>query len=238
MGLCISAATAKAKADQMEAERSAEVAKPPASEQAELSSPAVLEMRPELVFPRPDAGGPSEETETEALRKGRRLYSLGNAGSRRSMMPMPTPNDIQSMGGKVGVCKLFGTHYRRMFQDPRMVVLFDVSQEDSNVTAATHGERLALALLGRWTGDRDYARTRGNLFANLEVAHQRAKHCPFRSQSLRGRGFTEDQRDSWLGHVWLAGEEVGVDAQLCDKLAIHLASAMDVYAPFVSSKEA
>ena len=152
---------------------------------------------------------------------------------------MPTAVEIRSMGGKDGVVRLFGFHYRRLFQDPRMSVLFDVSHQDSNVSAAAHGERLALALLGRWVGLKDYARLRGgDLFSNLEGAHQRAKRCPLRSAETRGRGFTEDQRDSWLGHVWLAAEEAGNDQKLCDKLAIHLASVIDVYAPFLASKEA
>ena len=103
------------------------------------------EALPESLFP-PGLPAAGPLPESPALRKGRAIYRAGLGG----FEPMPTSAEIRSMGGKDGIVRLFGFHYRRLFQDPRMSVLFDVSQQDSNVSAAAHGERLALALLGRW----------------------------------------------------------------------------------------
>lgn len=125
-------------------------------------------------------------------------------------------------------------------EDPRMAVLFDTTSREANVSAAEHGQRLALALLTRWTDDRDYySRVSGgrNMFVRLHEAHDRAKHCPMRSSTLRTRGFTTGQRDSWLGHLWLAGASCDVPSALCDQVVNHLASVIGVYGPFVKDHD-
>mmetsp|Transcript_1702 Transcript_1702/g.4754 ORF Transcript_1702/g.4754 Transcript_1702/m.4754 type:complete len:143 (+) Transcript_1702:594-1022(+) len=128
---------------------------------------------------------------------------------------------------------IFARHYTRLFSDPRMAVLFDTEEDDANVSAQEHGRRLALFLLARWTGDDSYYRLgRGHPIGNLYRAHQRAKACPLRHGSLRGRGFTEDQRDSWLGHLYFSAEDCGAPEPFRNKLALHLASVIDFYAPW------
>ena len=57
----------------------------------------------------------------------------------------------KEIGGACGFFILFGIHYRRMFSDPRMNVLFDTSHSDSNVNARVHGKRVAA-----WVLDKEY----------------------------------------------------------------------------------
>ena len=128
----------------------------------------------------------------------------------------------------------FGHFYKRMMQDPRMAVLFDTRNEEANVSAAIHGKRLALALWSRWTDDDSYYKEIGsNMFGRLQVAHVRAKECPMRSKALRAGGFTTAQRDSWLGHLWLAGEECQISTK--SRIVQHLATLMGFYGPFIDA---
>ena len=86
---------------------------------------------------------------------------------------------------------LFGCHYRRMFKDPHLLVLFDSRDKDTMVSALEHGTRLASVILNRWTGGNQYEKlNRGNLFSNLSKSHQRAKKCPFRPGKHIGKQFT------------------------------------------------
>jgi hypothetical protein len=95
-----------------------------------------------------------------------------------------------------------------------------------------------LALLTRWTGDGEYFRIgdRGNIFHSLHVAHDRAQECPMRSKALQGAGFTADQRDSWLGHLFLAGEDAGVALEYRQQVVHHLAALINVYGPWERAK--
>ena len=164
--------------------------------------------------------------------RNRRVPMLGNPGL--------SAEQIESIGGKATVLWWFGAFYGRLFADPRMAVLFDTRSAEANVSAAEHGKRLGLLLLNRWTGDTEYFTVTGtsNIFTRLQMAHERAKGCPMRGD--RRYSFTKDQRDSWLGHVYLAGRECGIEDSLCNVVVDHLASAMAFYGPFdrAGSKEA
>jgi hypothetical protein len=88
---------------------------------------------------------PTEEG-NKVLTQGSEIYEKYN---RRGFFGVPPPrqDDIDRYGGKETLKLWFGTFYCRMFQDPRMNVLFDVRHEEANVSAAEHGKRLYLALL-------------------------------------------------------------------------------------------
>ena len=62
----------------------------------------------------------------------------------------PTKAEMEAeIGGVGGFFILFGTHYTRMFADPRMSVLFDSRHQDTNVCALDHGKRIASFLADR-----------------------------------------------------------------------------------------
>lgn len=193
------------------------------------------------LLPRPDADGSSfmpTKNGDEALRKGSQIFTASSAFGFFGVQA-PSPSEIEALGKK-NLLVWFGTFYKRLMEDPRMAVLFDTTSEEANVSVAEHGERLALALLSRWTGDQEYfTRVSGgrSMFARLHVAHDRAKDCPMRSSTLRTRGFTTGQRDSWLGHLWLAGASCDVPSALCDQVVNNLASIIGVYGPFVKDHD-
>ena len=61
--------------------------------------------------------------------------------------------EIESeLGGVEGFFIMFGIHYCQMFANPRMSVLFDTRNADTNVCAYEHGKRIASVLLTRWCG--------------------------------------------------------------------------------------
>jgi truncated hemoglobin YjbI len=190
----------------------------------------------EKIFPRADVRGDDIEFTPpgdDALRKGSDIYDLV---SRRShhILP-PSEDELVTKIGKERMILWFGTFYKRMMEDDRMAVLFDTSNKEANVSAAEHGKRLALALWSRWTDDQSYYDEYGpSMFARLKVGHQRAKKCPMRSKNLRGNGFTTGQRNSWLGHLWYAGEEC--DIPMKDQIVQHLATLMGSYGPFVDTE--
>ena len=191
----------------------------------------------ESIMPRSDAnGGELEFTHDgdEALRKGSDIYEM--VRRRSNYILPPSQDDLIHQIGKERMVLWFSTFYKRMMEDPRMTVLFDVRNEEANVSAAVHGKRLALFLWSRWTDDPAYYEEFGSRgFHRLQVGHQRAKNCPMRSKNLRGCGFTTGQRDSWLGHLWLAGEELELPP-LKDDIVHHLATLIGVYGPFVNSE--
>ena len=197
---------------------------------------------PQDAMPSRDCDGtkiePTEEG-NKALQKGAEIYN--KSGRARSFSFEPPNRSLLLAAEKPKIVKWFGLFYKRLLSDPRMMVLFDASHADTNVSAAEHGKRLALALLSRWTGDPEYYSLKGrdNLFQNLHAAHDRAQACPMRSTRLRGDGFTTRQRDSWLGHLWLAREECGDDIplELRDGVVHHLAAAIGIYGPFVKASE-
>ena len=165
----------------------------------------------------------------EALKKGTEIYNL--VSRRNNYIFPPSPYDIETKIGRDRMILWFGTFYKRILDDPRMAVLFDTNHKESNVSAAEHGKRLALAILSQWTADQSYFHEVGDLHKRLMSGHQRAKNCPMRSKKLRGHGFTTAQRDSWLGHLWYAGEECEIP--LKDQIVQHLAAVIGLYGPFV-----
>ena len=61
--------------------------------------------------------------------------------------------DIENeLGGVDGFFVMFAVHYCNMFANPRMSVLFDSRNPDTNVNAYEHGKRIASVLLARWHG--------------------------------------------------------------------------------------
>lgn len=160
----------------------------------------------------------------------------------------PSLEEIEAeLGGVEGFFTLFGIHYCNMFANPRMSILFDVRNADTNVSAYEHGKRVAAVMLNRWHGTNHWKQlNRGQFFNALEKAHQRAKRCPMRpkeEQVKRPEGhpraqawFTVKQRDSWLGHVVAAAEECGASKTFQKKLGSALSRAMPFYAPFADEE--
>ena len=187
------------------------------------------------IMPHLDANGDDLEftrNGDKALEKGSEIYELVSRRSRHILQP--SEHDLVTKIGKKRMIEWFGTFYKRMMDDPRMAVLFDTNHKESNVSAAEHGKRLALALWSRWTSDQSYQHEIGpNMFKRLQVGHQRAKNCPMRSKQLRGAQFTTAQRDSWLGHLWYAGEECKIPMK--DQIVQHLATIIGFYGPFVEA---
>ena len=155
-------------------------------------------------------------------------------------------NGLERCGAMWDVLEWFGTFYKRVMNDPRMAVLFDTREKHVNVSAATHGKRLAFAVFSVYSNE--YAQKylqldgrqpgkhsgRSMIFQHLEESHQRAKHCPMRSLRLRGKGFTVSQRNSWLGHLWLAGKDCNIPISQRDGVVLHLATLIGMYGPFVN----
>jgi truncated hemoglobin YjbI len=184
-------------------------------------------------------GGALDFTEdgNDALRRGSEIY--GSVRHRDSYLLPPSLDLLESKVGKMKMIDWFGTFYQRMMNDPRMAVLFDTRHEEANVSAAEHGKRLSLLLWSRWTDDpSSYIEISQSLspFHRIQKGHQRAKQCPMRSKPLRGRGFTTGQRDSWLGHLWYAGEKCGVPLEVNDQVVHHLATLIGLYGPFVDTE--
>lgn len=191
----------------------------------------------ESTMPRTDVDGLDLEftkNGDEALRKGSDIYE--HVSRRSNYILPPSQDELVTKIGKEKLLLWFGTFYKRMMEDPRMAVLFDIRSEEANVTAAVHGKRLALALWSRWTDDDSYSKEVGpSMFQRLQEGHVRAKRCPMRSKNLRGLGFTTAQRDSWLGHLWYAGEECKIPGAMKERIVQHLATLMGLYGPFVNS---
>ena len=138
----------------------------------------------------------------------------------------PTKAEMEAeIGGVGGFFILFGTHYTRMFADPRMSVLFDSRHQDTNVCALDHGKRIASFLADRNYGTQLFSklgRGAGN-FTMLGRAHLKAKKCPMRPQrhqnekgttmGVKSPPFTVDQRDTWLGHVMCSAELCGASVE-------------------------
>ena len=202
-----------------------------------MSPPKIEEV--EGVLPRGDWNGDCIEPTKEgnaALKKGREIKSKNRRRGFFGVAP-PSSEQIESVGGKPVLLLWFGTFYKRMMSDPRMAVLFDTEDEEAYVSAAEHGKRLVLALLSRWTGDGEYHRSyHGGMFHRLSVSHQRAKSCPMRSSNCQHGQFTKDQRDSWLGHLYLAGQECEVPQTMVEGVTNHLATVIGVYGPFREAK--
>lgn len=78
--------------------------------------------------------------------------------------------------------------------------------------------------------------TPGNIFGNISKAHSRAMNCPMRPQNEKGKGFTEDQRDLWIGYQMRACRECNVPAYLVSKLmSLHAGYGMAFIGPFIKT---
>ena len=166
-----------------------------------------------------------------AVEKGRMFVEKS-----RLMLPPPTQKEVEEQLVSVeGLNLLFACQYRRMYQDPLLYVLFDVSNPDTNVSALEHGTRIGTVVADRTLGGQRWRRLgRGNnLFETLHDTHDRAKGCPMRPKSHRNRGFTINQRNAWLGHNHAASLEIGCSQKFADALTSHLASLVGFYGPWI-----
>ena len=153
------------------------------------------------------------------------------------MSPPPSRKEVEEQLNRVeGLNLLFACQYRRMYGDPLLYVLFDVSHPDTNVSALEHGARLGTVIADRMLGGQQWRKlNRGsNLFQTLHNTHGRAKGCPMRPKSHRNQGFTINQRNSWLGHNHAASLEMGCSQKFADKLTSHLASLIGFYGPWIA----
>ncbi|CAB9504560.1 expressed unknown protein [Seminavis robusta] len=191
----------------------------------------------EKTLPRSDVSGSKFRVTAdgnEALQRGTEIFEQVQRRQRHIMQP--SQYELETEIGKDKAIQWFGTFYKRMMADPRMAVLFNNKDSEANVSALVHGKRLALALWSRWTDDQSYYHEVGNnMFRRLQEGHTRAKQCPMRSKRLQGRGFTTAQRNSWLGHLWLAGKESSIPPKLNDQVVQHLATLIGFYGPFVEA---
>ena len=135
---------------------------------------------------------------------------------------------------------LFACQYRRMYNDPLLNPLFDGRDPDTNVSALEHGKRLGSLIADRMLGGRRWNmlnRGTDNVFEALHNAHDKAKACPMRPAWQRNRGFTENQRDAWLGHNFAAAvHDLGIKEQAASKLTLHLATLMGFYGPWIKDE--
>jgi hypothetical protein len=128
---------------------------------------------PPFVYP---TGG--EEAPFIPTADGDRAMALGAAAIARapkvqtavfavfSSFPFSPDRVEEELGGLEGVFTVFACHYRRIFEDPRMNVLFDTRFEDTNVSALEHGKRIGSAMLDQWFGT--------SFYPSLKRDHSRA----------------------------------------------------------------
>merc|ERR1712226_1559140 len=140
--------------------------------------------------------------------------------------PAPTKSQIKQLGGSQKYCEIIGEFYSRFLNDPITKVLLDRSHADSDVSAEEHGKRLGLMFLQRFGISNEYTRLRGNLFSNLNTAHNRAKRCPMRPSGERNGQFTLTQVYLWLGYQQQALEHYGVEENIVKVLIKHYCGVM------------
>ena len=144
-----------------------------------------------------------------------------------SSFPFSKERVEQELGGLESVFTVFATHYRRMFEDPRMSVLFDTRHADTNVSALEHGKRIGSAMLDEWFGTTFFAslgRKYSSARSQIAIGHRRAKDCPMRPAKQRGaRYFTVAQRNTWLGYAWMGAEDAGASKEFCQGMVDWLA---------------
>ena len=96
----------------------------------------------------------------------------------------PSMQDIENeLGGVEGLYTLFSLHYCKMWENPRMVVLFDSRHPDTNVSAYEHAKRISAVLISRCLRDKSYwdALDRDYDYGtSTNRSHKRAKKCPMR----------------------------------------------------------
>ena len=91
-------------------------------------------------------------------------------------------SNIHLYGGKENFISVFKAHYQKLFTDPFMNTLFDMSHKDTNISSDDHGTRLASFFLSHFGDYDDYYNLRKarSTLQHLNVVHTRAKGCPFR----------------------------------------------------------
>jgi len=180
--------------------------------------------------------------------EGNRAMALGAAAVARapkvltsnfaifSAFPFSRQHTEEELGGIEGVFTLFACHYRRMFEDPRMRVLFDTRHDDTNVSALEHGKRIGSAMLDQWFGTSFYpSLKRDSSRAAIQIgpSHGRAKQCPMRPREHRRSGmFTVAQRNTWLGYAWMGAEDIGATEEFRDKMVDWMAGNLGFMGQF------
>jgi truncated hemoglobin YjbI len=154
-------------------------------------------------------------------------------GGHMSAFPKPTTEDIEGIGGHKVFLAVFTQFYTRLQADPVLKTLFNESAQER--PARQHGELLGsfvLRLLGH--PQAGYARLlRQGKGHGLGMAHARAKGCPHRPASQRGRGFTWDQAHAWLGNMHGACDDLKLPESFRDSLVNYLAVALRFYGPMI-----
>ena len=154
------------------------------------------------------------EPDGVAVALGHHLMNTALTG--RAYPARITADMLWPLGGQRGFVNIFEEHYKRLFGDPRMNVLF--GHRNPELPPAEHGRRLGLYVLEQNGLSGDYSAGAHDTFS---VAHQNAKSCPRRPKRHRdAMAFTVQQRDAWLGHL----------AQACDARCVNLATKTEILA--------
>lgn len=164
---------------------------------------------------------------------GAALYAKHAAiGPERSFCSI-SAEDVAACGGREAWVALFVEFYKRATTDPVLKVLFDRRDPDVDVPAEEHGWRFGMWMLARYAGDPEYSAKRGgHIFGNIGRAHSRATRCPLRG-AHRGRGFSVQQRDTWLGYQHQSCVCRGVPDAVREKLmGLHAGYGMAFIGPF------
>ena len=114
-----------------------------------------------------------------------------------------------------------------------MAVLFNESPEQR--PPSQHGILLGTFILAHINGDDSYHKLRrAGMGHGLGLSHYRAKSCPHRPSSERGRGFTEKQSEFWIASMQMAClKDFKVGEEFTAKFILWLASMLGHYAPFI-----
>ena len=89
----------------------------------------------------------------EAVLEGKSIVTSFEKFSGHKGGILDMKNIDKNWGGKDNFVSILKSHYTKMFQDPYMFSLFDMTDTDANVTADEHGLRLALFLLSFFGDD-------------------------------------------------------------------------------------
>jgi hypothetical protein len=181
--------------------------------------------------------------------EGNRAMSIGAAAVARapkvltsnfaifSSFPFSRQRTEEELGGIDGIFTLFACLYRRMFEDPRMRVLFDTRHDDTNVSALEHGKRIGSAMSDQWFGTSFYpSLKRDSSRAAIQIgpSHGRAKQCPMRPREHRRSGmFTVAQRNTWLGYAWMGAEDIGTSEEFREKMIDWIAGNLGFMGQFL-----
>lgn len=173
-----------------------------------------------------------------AVARAPKVPTVTVARARFSPFPFSRQRTEEELGGIDGVFTLFACHYRRMFEDPRMRVLFDTRHDDTNVSALEHGKRIGSAMADQWFGTSFYQSLgRDSSLAAIQIgpSHARAKQCPMRPREHRRSGmFTVAQRNTWLGYAWMGAEDIGTSEEFRDQMVDWIAGNLGFMGEFLN----